>query len=206
MSEETKGVGDAPGVEAGGEPMESRQDQASGGSQDTVKYDTYKRTLGEAKKYKSQLEELQERLSSLEQEKLQAEGNKDELIESLKKEVNQWKGKATKAVSSFARSKVHEAMMREASKAGCQDPELVLRAYASDIDEIDFDDQFNPDVDQLKTTLERVRQERPYLFGKEAPKIGSHQVKTGSVSSDNKKPVSKMTEEELLEAFGKTLR
>lgn len=206
MSEEEKGTSGAPGQEASGQAQEYQQDPASGGSQDTVKYETYKKTLGEAKKYKSQLEELQDRLSSLEQEKLQAEGNKEELIESLKKEVNQWKGKATKAVSSFAKSKVHEAMMREASKAGCQDPELVLRAYAQDLDEIDFDDQFNPDLDQLKTTLERVRQERPYLFGKEAPKIGSHQVKTSTVSSDGtRKPVSKMTEEELMEAFGKTL-
>ena len=197
------GISDAPQDQFSDEVVEVQTDDTSSAGDGSVKYDTYRRTLSEAKKYKTKVEEIQSQLTQLQQEKLSAEGKKDELIENLRKQNSELNGKLTKAVGSFAKSKVYETMLSEAAKLGCQDPDLVLKAYSAELDGIDFDDSFNPDREQIRATLSKVREERPYLFSKDAPKIGSHQIKSTDGKKSAKKSIDKLTDEELMQAWAK---
>lgn len=194
VSDQTAAVGDTQTDQA-----TSQQETES----DVVKYETYKRTLSEAKRAKSELEQLKERLSQLEQEKLSAEGNKDQLIDSLKGERDQLKQKLTTAVGSFARSKVNEVLISEMAKAGCQDAELVLRAYEQEISDVEFDEKFNPNRDQVKAFVESIKSERPYLFGKQGPKLAGHQPRTDVETEKAMKPLSKLSQEELFNLWAK---
>lgn len=173
---------------------------------DVVKYDTYRKTLSEAKRAKAERDELLERLTKLEQEKLQAEGNKDQLIDSLRKEKDQLSSKLKTAVGSFARSRIHEALMSEMSKAGCQDPEIVIKAYGSEFDDVEFDDEFTPSRDQIKAMVEKIKGERSYLFGKQGPRLANHQLKPDGVGEKEVKPLSKLSTDELVDLWGKTLK
>lgn len=172
-------------------------------SKGSVDYTRFSREVNKTRNLKAALEKERSEKESLLQAKLEAEGNKDELISSLRKEVSEWRGKATSAVSNFAKSKVHEVMMSEASKLGCQDPELIMRAYGNDIDGIEFDESFNPDRDQIRMTLDKIKGERPYLFSKPAPSVGNHQIKTGE-KTKKQKTLSSMDEKELMEAWAKS--
>ena len=169
-----------------------------------VDYSNYRRQVSKTRNLQSALEKERAEKESLLQAKLEAEGNKDELITSLRKEVNEWKNKASSAVSNFAKSKVHEVLMSEAAKIGCQDPELIMMAYGNDIDSIEFDDSFNPDRDQIRMTLDRIKNERPQLFSKPAPNVGNHQIKTGDKSTKKTKTLSSMDDKELMEAWSKS--
>lgn len=203
MSEESKSSSAAPESTVSDSAQENQDQVSASGGNDTVKYDTYKRTLGEAKKYKSEVETLKSRLSELEQSQLSAEGKKDELIDSLKKQNNDLNSKLSQAVGNFAKSKVHEVMMSEASKLGCQDPELLIRAYGSDLDAIDFDDSFNPDREQIIMTLNKVKTERPFLFSKPGPKVANHNLNPDGIKDPEPKVLSKMDTNQLMEAWSK---
>lgn len=175
-------------------------------SNDTVDYNNYRRQVSKVKNLQTELENERLQRQQLEQQKLEAEGKKDELISSLKSEINSWKSKAQSAVTNFAKMKVHETMVNEAAKLGCQDPELLVRAYGSDIDAIDFDESFNPDRDQIKMTLERIRSERPFLFSKPAPNIGKHQIKPAGAKTNVAKKISELNDDELMKAWQKSER
>lgn len=196
VSDQTTELSDAP--------LKTNQTTSQESESDVVKYETYKRTLGEAKKAKSEVEQLRDRLTQLEQEKLSLEGNKDQLIDTLKGERDQLKQKLTTAVGSFARSKVNEVLISEMAKAGCQDAELLLRAYEQEISDVEFDEKFNPNRDQVKAFVESIKSERPYLFGKSGPKLASHQPRTDVDTEKPVKPLSKMSQEELFDLWSKT--
>lgn len=204
---QSNGISDAPQTDVSDVGVEGQQTESSASETNSVKYDTYKRTVGEAKKYKSQVDELRQKLTQFEQGQLQAEGKKDELIDNLRKQNSELNSKLSKAVGNFAKSKVYETMLKEASKLGCQDPDLVLKAYADELETIDFDDSFNPDTEQIRATLTKVREERPYLFSKEAPKIANHQIKTQSVSGETgKKSLKELKTDDLMALWSKAHR
>lgn len=204
MSEEEKGSGGAPNQDASGNDKETDA-QAASGDQNSVKYETYRKVLSEAKKARERLEELEGKITTLEQEKLQAEGNKDELITNLRKENQALNSKLSGAVQSFARSKIESAVIAEASRLGCQDAQLLIRAYGDDVEGIDFDDKFNPDIDQVKVLVEKIRSEKKFLFSKDAPRIANHQIKTEQEQGGTK-TLGKMKDDELMALWAKAER
>jgi len=199
MQDESKVHSVEPGEKVGDSQRESEgTNQTSGASEDSVKYDTYRRTLSEAKKYKSIAQELEEKYQELEQRQLQAEGRKDELIEKLKLELDQTKGKLKTAVGSFAKSKAFDVITDEAVKIGCTSTKLLKKMVEEKISSLDFDENFNPSRDQVKEMLLELKQEEPILFSKEGPKIPPHFPKDQNY--DPKAPdLSSMTKAQLLE-------
>lgn len=198
MSEEVKGDGVTPEQSTGGQDQEMSHGASSTG--DTVKYDTYKRTLAEAKKAKSQLSELQERLSVLEQEKLTAEGNKDELISKLQSQVDDYRSKYQRAHGEFAHGRAMDVIVDEASKMGVASTGLLRKAVSDKIADLEFDDEYRPNREQVKMILEDVRREEPFLFSSKGPGVAAHNPATSSVP--DKKATSKLSEEELDAAWG----
>lgn len=182
MSDE-KAVSDGPQTETSGSNEESSPEVISDNRQDSVKYDTYKRTVGEAKKYKGLYNELNEKFTNLEQRQLEAEGKKDELIEALRREREDYKNKYQTAVGSYAYKSISSEIVNEAVKMGCTNTKLLMKAVEDDLKTLDYDDNYNVDRDQIKNLLERTKQEHNVLFDKPAPSVKDGTPRTPEVRS-----------------------
>lgn len=201
----SKGVSDSPEQNASSDAPENQETSVSDKG-DSVKYETYKKTLSEAKRFKNEVSTLREQLTSLEQKQLETEGNKDALIDSLRKQNTDLNQKLKSAVGSFAQSRVKEVLMSEATKLGCQDPDLVVQAYGQRLSEIDFDDEFNPNREQVTDILKSVKTERPFLFQKSAPAVANHNIKPDTVGKPEKPALSQLDDDKLMSAWAKAER
>jgi len=195
MSEEIKGDNVAPAETS--DAVQQESNNVSNASDNTVQYDTYKRVLGKLKNTESQFAEVQEQLKQLQNEKYEAEGNKDKLIESLRKEVHESKAKLKETVGTVARSRAMNAIVDEAVKAGCNSPDVVQKFLEDKIGELQFSDNFEPDRDQVRDLVEGAKRSAPVLFSKEAPKIASHNIATGQTTAP-KKNLKKASIDELM--------
>lgn len=157
----------------------------------SVDYKDHKRALDDMLKYKRQTKEMQSKLAdfearfqSIQDEKLSAEGKKDELIESYKKRLTDAEQKAQSTVESFYESKKRDAIYAEANKHGIIDPD--------DIDRIDLDgvsvertDQGRVIVHGANEVVENYRKKKPHWFqNKSVPKLSSGGA-TGVIEPSN---------------------
>ena len=189
--------------EADGQTVENQETQAADGG-NKVDFATYDKAMKSFSKAKSRAEELEQRLMALEQEKLHAEGNKDELIENLRKQNTDLNSKYKTAVGSFARSKGFDAIVDEAVKLGCTSPRLLKKRVEDELPHLSYDEDFRPDANEVRALVEKARKDEPLIFAKPAPNVGSHTLRSADVSSPGAKPLNQMKEEELMALWEKT--
>lgn len=163
---------------------------------DTVAYETHKKLLGEKKRVQSQLEEMQTKLNSLTEEKLSAEGKKDELLEAYKKRLNEMESK----VQDFAYTSVSNSVRMKAKEMGCVDDEVVVKLI--DLTKLSVGEGFTVDPDEVRTMLESVKKEKSYLFKPQNPNVNNSIPNANPNVEGGKIDFSKMTKEELV-AYGK---
>ncbi|MFO0447765.1 MAG: hypothetical protein ACK52I_03585 [Pseudomonadota bacterium] len=146
--------------------------KAVSNSEDKVSYDTYKKTISQVKKLQAELKAREDLLEQEKQKTLEAEGNKDELISQLKSKVSELEKKTKETINSFAYVSLEAQVKAEAVKAGCIDPEAVMKL--ADLSEVEVDPKtFRADGDAVTSVLEALKKDRPYLFSKGGPKINS---------------------------------
>jgi len=146
-----------------------QQEVASGDTQKVPSYEYHKKLLGQHKTLKSQYEELQARMQKVEEEKMVAEGNKDELISSLRERLDKTESASKQMQANYAYNVVSGQVMQEAAKMGCVDTEALLQL--ADLTQLEADENYNVYATQVKELLEMAKSKRPYLFQKAAPKI-----------------------------------
>jgi len=166
MLEESKETSGQPDVIVGDGTQETITQQPK---KDSVSYDSHRKLLGEKKKFQAELQEKSERLEKLEQERMEAEGKKDELIQMYKRKLEETEGKLKSAVGNFATHSVSSKFTEEALKQGCIDTELLLAI--TDVKSFDYDDNFNPDAEQIRMMVEDYKKNKPHLFQKAVPNI-----------------------------------
>lgn len=205
MSEEYKGDNVALDDASDAADQEIKNQSVNDGEKtnQSVKYETYSRVLGRLKNTESQFTELQDKISKLEQEKLEAEGNKDQLIESLRKELNERRTREKTIVGSIALSQGKNALIDHAVKMGCNSPDILTKLLEGDLQNLEYDSDFKPDSEQVKTLVEEARKKNPILFSKEAPKVANHNLNTKAPQAQKTKPIKDMTDEELDSLWGK---
>lgn len=205
MSEESKGDNVTPENVDHVDDQES-SNQTSDAGKNTVKYETYSRVLSKLKKTEAEHQSLNERLAQLEQEKLEAEGNKDKLIESLRNERETYKTKMNEFVGTYAVKQAKSALREEALKSGCNAVDLLEDALERKLSDLEFDDDgFTPNRDQVKMLVEEYRAKAPTLFSKEAPKVANHNLAPQDLKK-GKKDILKMKDDELDELWKKTFQ
>ncbi len=153
--------------------------------------------LGENKKLKAEMAELRRMVESSHQEKLQAEGKKDELIASLKKEKDELSKKVVGTHSAFATRVISGELKAEAAKQGCVALEDFVRLV--DINEIEVDEGYNPDPEKIKTLVQDAMRTKPYLFSKSGPSVNARLPSGEAPSAPQKEDLSKYSAKELLE-------
>ena len=204
MSQENNGVSNTPDENVSDVSQETQETTVSDSQNQTVQYHTHKKALSQLKKKSAELEELREQISSLTNEKLEAEGNKDKLIESLREQVKQKDSRLRNTVGTIAQKNASTAIVEEAVKLGCKSPAIVKKFLADKIDTLQFTEDFEPDRDQIIELVQEAKLEAPELFGKEAAKLANHNTSRGS-TVDKTKTLRKMNMDDLFETLGETL-
>lgn len=163
---------------------------------DTVAYETHKKLLAEKKKVQARFDELESRFNRINEEKLQSEGKKDELLEAYKKRIAEMEGK----VNDFAYSSVSSAVRLKAQEMGCVDPDAIVTHL--DLSTLSVGDGFSVDADEVKTMLEAEKKNKPYFFKAVNPNINNSMPNKNPNVEGGQVDYSKMTKEELI-AYGK---
>jgi len=194
MSTDSKGTDGAANETANGVDSD-KETVTETPNKDVVAYDTYRKTLSLAKKREAELDIMRGEKQALLDEKMAAEGKQTELIESLKKQVQDRDGKLKKVVGSFGYKTLSQALALEAAKEGCVNIGDLIAL--SDLSTVEMDDEFNVNQDQVKEMIQRSKKERGYLFNKSAVnvKTGIPTNNTAAKDDDWKKlPLIKQAE------------
>lgn len=138
----------------------------TGGSQ--VSYDTYQKVLTQKKNADAKLAEQDARLKEFEQQKLETEGKKDEVIANLKKDLEARNKKINSIAFHVLETKVHA----KAVEFGAQNPKTVLKLMdLKAVQVIGDDDKFEVEETSITAQLETLKKEQPFLFKTAGPTI-----------------------------------
>ena len=167
-------------------------------SQPTLSYDTYKRTVGEAKKYKHQLTEAQEKLKLYEQKEMEAAGQHADLIAALRAENSKLKLDVEERDQVYQWSKRSESLKNELTRAGCIKSDHLLRLIdESVLNEIEIDDNFNPVSDDVKRVVENFKGDPDYGYLFKSQKASVDTVNpTSKIEKEGSTPLNKIPLEE----------
>ena len=171
MSDVEKVPSGKPDVETSGQTQDQSQapQEPVVQGKDSVSYETHRKLLAEKKKIAEQFNSLSEELNKLKEEKLMAEGNKEELINSLKKSLEEERANRKKESAAYAYKTISAQVEREALKMGCVDTEALIRL--ADLTSLEVGDDFSLDKEQVRAMLEKTKEERSWLFSKPAPNV-----------------------------------
>lgn len=136
---------------------------------DSVAYDSYRKAVAEAKRAKAEAEELRQKLSALDADKLETEGKKDELIQRLKSERTEWEKQAKEKDRLYATRVITSQIKAVAAELGAVDPDAVVAL--GQWDEIEVKDNFEIDPHGVKQAVESLSKAKPYLFKKSGPQF-----------------------------------
>lgn len=167
---------------------------------DTVAYDTHRKLLGEKKAVSAALQEAQARLEALEQDKLSADGKKDELIQKLQKGVSEKEEKLKKVVGAFQYRAVSNKFVEVAKAAGCINPEKLSALADLSTVEVDVDNDFKVSDESVTSIIDNLKKEVPFFFNKGTvnilDKTPNNNIDTKQESTGDK--INKMSTQELM--------
>jgi hypothetical protein len=123
--------------------------------------------LSDLKKERDKRRELETKFQELERQKLEAEGKKDELIQSYKKQLDGYK----QQVAISIKSKVEDQIAMKAKDLGCVDTELLLKTVDVNSVEVDSTSFKITDPDSVALMIDQVRKSKPYLFKQSGPEV-----------------------------------
>lgn len=152
--------------------------------------------LAETKKLKKALADQAAMLEATTNEKLAAEGKKDELITQYKKQADELAKKNKELYANFAFANVKSQLASEAVKYGCVDVDALIAL--ADLSAIEVDDQsFKADSEAVKSVVEQMKAKKPYLFSKATPKFDTS-LPNGKVSDSKGMDLKEMSSAQLL--------
>lgn len=157
-------------------------------TEDKVSYESYKKVLGEKKNASEKLAQMQAELEKLREEKLVAEGNKDQLLEDYKKKFEDTKALLEEKDKKFAWQKISSTIKTEALKHGCLNPDKLIRLMSDEqLNKIEMSENFEINNDSVNQVLEEAIKENNFLFKKQmniadgGPSQSSPQAKPASL-------------------------
>lgn len=185
MIEEKSGVSDSASTVASGESSEK----------DVVKYDTYRKAIGELKTLKSKMSEYEAREQEREQSLLAEQGKFKEALESAiskKKELEQALEAKEKA---FAKKIFTKEVQEVALSLGARKDALDDIVKVGDWSSVEIDENFSINKDQLKAQIANLSKSKPFYFSGSA--TAPRDVNTSTGSAPASKKLEDMSIEEL---------
>jgi hypothetical protein len=171
-------------------------------TEDVVAYSTYSKVMGTLKKRESELNEVRSRLESIELEKKQAEGNKDEVISTLREKLKEAQSSTDQLKHQYVWSSLEGQIKTEAVKHGCRNPDKLMKLLnEDDLKSIQVGNDFKVNQDDLNRLLEKAKKDNEdiALFQKKSVNINDvapKMAQSKSVKEMNAAEVRKMLLEE----------
>lgn len=180
------------------------QENSSGNSENMVNYDSFKKVLNEkknvqakAKELESQLSELSQKLKDIELEKQQKDGNKDEVIAALRRELEEKRNEVAEKDRGYARTVIEGQIKAKAIETGCDDLGLFMAGLQSKGDlltSVEVGENYQVNSDDLERVIENMKKDHPALFKKKD--VNVHDVT--SVNMLNKTEKKELSKEEII--------
>lgn len=182
-------------------------DQAASGGEDKVLHSTYAKVLSEKKKRDAELEAARTELEQLRSEKLNLEGNKDKIIEELSARVKKAEDGWKQSSKAFA-NKVFEKEAKAVALQLGADPmfvdDLIAVGKTNKVfDAVEIKDDFTVDEGSLKEVFARMQKEKPIFFKTQAKPTKDVHLGHGGPKLSNGLDLSKMSKEDILDAWSK---
>ena len=175
-------------------------EKSSGNSEETVAYDSYKKVLAERKadqaKARQALDEaqtLREQLKEIELEKQAKEGNKDDVIAALRKELTETKTSLVDKDRGYASTIIEGQIKAKAAELGCEDMGLFMAGLNQKGDlltSVEVSDNFQVNTEDLSRVVESMKEAHPRLFKKKDIQV--HDVNSFTINKQGQgKPQTK---------------
>jgi hypothetical protein len=184
MNQESNGVSDSPSVSSG-EVSEK----------DVVKYDTYRKAIGELKSLKAKMGEYEAKEQEREQAILAEQGKFKEALEAAvlkKKELEQALEAKEKA---FAKKIFTKEVQEVALSLGARKDALDDIVKVGDWSSVEIDENFSINKDQLKAQIASLSKSKPFYFAGSAS--APRDVLTSSKAIPAEKKLEEMSIDEL---------
>lgn len=176
-------------------PVESTSIPGGTGEAKSVAYESFDKAVREAKNARERARLLEEEVNSYKTKELEAQGKHEEVIASLRKELNETKTKAQQEREQRLWEKVTGAVSTEALKHGCQSPDKLIKL----LDQSDFEllktDGGDIQKDTLSKLIDKAKKENSFLF--KQPAVPMNDTVPGGSKPAPKKKASEMTKEEI---------
>lgn len=196
MSQSQVASGDTSDARGAGQGTDTdnqgNNDSGTSGAEDQVAYSTYQKTLHQAKKARTENEELRQRLDSYEQEKLEAQKKYEDLYRKEREQREKTEGKYSELSKKIEDQTKRSAMQSHLAKLGI-DPKYSDKALnLVDLSDLHIDDM-NNEVVGAEAAAQRFREEYDVFFKARKPGVSHGAPDSAGVD----KPVEQMTKEEL---------
>jgi hypothetical protein len=152
--------------------------------------------LGKLKEASDKLKEIEKQNYSLKSEKLTAEGKKDELIETLKEQLEATKRREAEVTWKA----VSRQIGIEATKKGCKNVDTLLKVVDFKNASID-QENFSVASEDINMILEKAMKDHDYLFDKGVK--GPKDAGPGARTEAAPKSLKEMSTKDLLEMYKK---
>lgn len=172
--------------------------QASGDAseKDVVKYDTYRKAIGELKSLKAKIGEYEAREQEREQSVLAEQGKYKEALESTVKKQKELEAALEAKEKAFAKKIFTKEVQELALQFGARKEALEDIVKVGDWSSVEIDENFSINKDQLKAQIANLSKSKPFYFVSNA--TPPRDVNTSAVGAPNTKSVQEMSKEELM--------
>lgn len=183
-------------------PVEQTEDTSSDSAKNVVAYETYQKLLGEKKNTQSKLQEYEQELRALREEKLKSEGKVQELNETYRSERDKYKTELEKTKQQYAWNALTNTIKSHASKHNCKDPEGFIRLMDDeDLKRIEVGEDFSINTDSLEQVINDYKNKKSYLFDSSKKSVANGNPTTKI--QENKNDFSKLSNKEIEELYKK---
>lgn len=156
--------------------------------------------LAEKKSMADKLAKYESDMQKINDSKLEAEGKKDEVIASLRKQLGETNEVLTKKEKSYNWNTVSSQIKEAAAAKGCTSPVKLLRLLGEeDLNSIEVYDDFSVNKNDLNRVLENAMKEHSDI-GLFKSKVSVNDITpSNNVNMTKEKAVGELTKEEILE-------
>lgn len=203
--EETHGVSDSQQNDASGKSVDDLKQKYEQDRHDGIAYDSYKKAVTQYKSAKSEVDTLKSKLEQYEQERLESQGRKDEVIASLRKQLSELDEKSRRSQQSYTWNVVGAQIKSELAAKGVRNPEKALKyakaAHKDDLSSIEVDEDYNVNPQDLSRFVDKFLMDNQDMGF--VSRVGVKDIPPGRVEikGNENKGVNKLSDKELDDAW-----
>lgn len=202
--EMTPGVSDSSQEASGVSEIETKQ-QYEKDKHDGIAYDSYQKAVSQKKAAQQRIAELEAKLTTVEQGKMQAEGKKDELIAALRKQTQELESKYKQSQSSYTWNVVGAQIKAELAARGVSNPDKALTyakaVHKDDLGAIEVDSDFSVNKADMQRFVDKFLNENQDMGFVSKVKVKDLSPGKVEMKKDSNKPLDKLSKEELMKVW-----